>query len=185
MNSYNCSICKNQVNENDKFCPHCGAPVIANSPETKSIIHCPKCNHTNPENVSFCEKCGTSLTATGSSKNQKSGPQTFTSAGTYSGKMIKGKTSKSWKVLLYIILSIVIIGTIAIVIWFQHDPDAGEKLKTIAGGILVVVIFIFFVIRGYKKGRRRRGSGHEYDQGINDNDNDFSGDSSDDGGNDD
>lgn len=180
-----CKNCNNQVNENDKFCPHCGAPVFAGSPERKATIYCPKCNHENTNGATFCESCGTSLSATGSAKNENPGPQTFTSAGSYSGKMIKGKTSKSWKVLLYAILSVVIIGAIALIVWFQRDPDAGEKLKNIAGGILVASIFIFFVIRGNKKGRRRRGSGYEYDQGINDDDNDFSDDSSDDGGDDD
>lgn len=181
-----CNNCNNPVTENDKFCPHCGAPVIVDQPEKKDTIHCPKCNHENTKGAAFCEKCGTSLSATESNKNEKSGPQTFTSAGNYSGNMIKGKTPKSRKVLLYAILSVVIIGAIALIIWFQRDPDAGEKLTNTAGGILVATIFIFFVLRGNKKGRRRRGSGYEYDQGINhDDDNDYSDDSSDDGGDDD
>lgn len=185
MNSLSCSKCKKSVTDNDKFCPHCGSPVVADSPVEKTTIQCPKCNYENEEGAAFCEKCGASLSTTEAAQNENSGPQTFTSTGNYSGKMIKGKTSQSWKVLLYVILSVVIIGAIALIIWFQRDPEAGEELKNIAGGILVAVIFIFFVIRGNKKGKKRRRRGYEYDQGINDDDNDYDDDSSDDGGDDD
>jgi len=147
--------------------------------------NCPSCNHENPVSVTFCEKCGASLSATGSAKNEKSGPQTFTSTGTYSGKMTKGKTSRGWKRMRTAIIVIILAMVVAIAIWFAVDPDAGEKLKNIGGGILVAVIFIYFVVKGNRKGRRRRGSDYEYEQEINDDDNDYDDDSSDDGGGDD
>lgn len=183
MSQTQCPKCRNVIEPNDKFCPHCGAPVLAESQEKKSTTHCPKCNHENPDGAAFCEKCGASLAVSELSKNKKSGPQTYTSTGTYSGKMTKGKTSRGWKRMRTAIVVIILLLVVAIAIWFAVDPDAGEKLKNIGGGILVAAIFIFFVIRG-NKGKRKRGSGYEFEQGVN-HDDDYDDDFSDDGGDDD
>ncbi len=167
MNSKECSRCKNQVNANDKFCPHCGAPVVADTLNERATIHCPKCNHENPQGAAFCEKCGTSLTESGPAKKEQSSTKTFSSAGNYSGKMTKGKTSRGWKRMRTAIIVIIIALVVAIAVWFAVDPDAGEKLKNIAGGLLVAAIFIFFVLRGNRKKRKSR---DDYDYYENDDD---------------
>ena len=49
----NCYKCSTQIEENFKFCPHCGAIQIE--------INCPKCNYPNEPNSRFCQDCGTNL----------------------------------------------------------------------------------------------------------------------------
>jgi RNA polymerase subunit RPABC4/transcription elongation factor Spt4 len=183
MNSSHCKNCKKVVSENDKFCPHCGAPVVADSPKKNATIQCANCNHENPQGASFCEKCGVTLGESEPNQKEKSGPASFRSSGNYSGKMTKGKTSRGWKTLRNTLIIIVVLIVVAIGIWLIVDPKAIDKLKNIGGGILVAAIFIFFVIKGNKKGRKRRGSGYEFEQGVN-NDDDYD-DSSDDIGDDD
>lgn len=175
----NCSSCGKSVQVTDKFCPHCGNQVANQS--IKNV--CPKCNHENPSDASFCEKCGTSLkTEQDTRDSQKSEPAKIVSKGSYSGKMTKGKTSKGWKVLRNIIIAIIVLGIIALIVWFQVDPEAGEKLKTVAGGLLVVAIFIFFIYRSAKKGKKRIRRGYDDQDWNHDDDNDYD---SDDGGDDD
>jgi len=169
-----CVKCGKPVQASDKFCPHCGNPA---SVKTNKIV-CPKCYHENPEGASFCEKCGTSLKpGEVNQKAEQKDPNKIVSKGTYSRKMTKSK-SKFRKRLLWTIIVLVVIIAIALVIWFQVDPEAGEKLKTVGGGILIVVIFLYFVIKGNKKGKRKR----RYDNGdyYDNDDNDW-----DDGGDDD
>jgi uncharacterized membrane protein YvbJ len=175
----NCDKCGKAITPDDKFCPHCGAPQ---NQAPANLVNCPKCAHANLPTASFCEKCGSSLAEKAPADNQNKGPKTFASTGNYSGKMIKGKTSKSWKVLIYVILSVVVIGAIALVVWFQRDPAAGEKLKSFAGGLLIVAIFLFFVFRGKKGKRRIRRSGDDDQFDHDDDDHDYD---SDDGGDDD
>jgi len=179
MKSFNCVKCKQTLSEHDKFCPHCGAPIIFDSPVNKPISECPKCDHTNSENVSFCEKCGASLTATGSSKNQKSGPQTFSSAGNYSGKMIKGKNSKGWKIFKKIIIAVVLLGILAVIIWFQADPEAGRKLADAAMGTGFMIVFFFFGWL-FMRGKKWKTAGWDDDHYANvANDNDYDSDDDD------
>ena len=170
-----CNHCGKIVQPSDKFCSHCGGG-IESAPVT---VICPKCGFQNPENASFCQKCGASLTEKTAADNQKTGPKTFASTGNYSGKMVKGKTPKGWKIFRNAIIVLVLLGIIAIIIWFQVDPEAGTKLKNFAGGLLVMAIFIFFIYRSAKKGKGRRRSNDDYDWDHND-DNDFDNDSNDD-----
>ena len=164
-----CIKCGKTVQDADKFCPHCGSPQQNGSPKNS----CPTCNHQNPAEASFCEKCGAALKQNREERQQSQPgqPNKIVSKGSYSGKMVKGKTSKGWKVLRNIIIAIVILGVIAIIVWFQVDPDAGEKLKTFAGGLLVVAIFIFFIYRSAKKGKRRIRNNDDYDWDHNDDNN--------------
>ena len=48
-----CYSCKGLVDENMKFCPHCGSPL-----ESKI---CPKCGNKNAPGTKFCSECGTKL----------------------------------------------------------------------------------------------------------------------------
>ncbi len=148
-----CNKCKQPVEPGDKFCPHCGAPV---QQVPTAVQQCPKCNHENPANVSFCENCGTSLkaneaAAASSSKPRASDPKTFTSAGNYSGKMVKGKSSKSWKRLKTILLIIGVVAVIAFVIWYKTDPNAKETMGNILFGVVIMTIFGFFIWRKNRK----------------------------------
>ena len=154
MSTIKCSKCNKPVELSDKFCPHCGTPV---NQTTNEVQQCPKCKHENPESVSFCESCGTSLKAKEDSPAPRpehkkvNEPKTFTSAGNYSGTMVKGKTSKSWKVLKIIILIVGIIAVIAFVIWYKTDPNAKETLGNILFGLVVMAIFGFFIWRKNRK----------------------------------
>jgi uncharacterized membrane protein YvbJ len=147
-----CEKCGRPVDSSDKFCPHCGSAI-----ENQSIVYiCPKCMHKNPVTASFCEKCGASLTETESTENRKAGPQTFTSAGNYAGKMIKGKTPKGWRIFRTVLIAIVLLGVFALIIWFQEDPEAGKKLTDVLMGIGFMIVFFFFgwlFMRG-KKGKK-------------------------------
>ncbi|HDR53022.1 MAG TPA: zinc ribbon domain-containing protein [Mariniphaga anaerophila] len=177
MTAFHCNLCNSPLNENNKFCPHCGTPVSIQ--KTKDL--CPTCNHRNPAEESFCEKCGTPL-KTNLSNNQVSEKNTkkkFISKGSYSGKMVKGKTSKGWKIFRNTIIGIVLLGIIALIIWFQTDPEAGKKLTDVSMGVGFMIVFFFFgwlFMRG-KKGRK---SGWDDDHYTNVNDNDFDNDGDDD-----
>lgn len=190
MNTTNCIKCNQPIAVDDKFCPHCGASVK----ESKEQFQlCPKCNKENPIGVVFCENCGTSLkeikTASMSPPEPKTNePKTFTSAGNYSGTMVKGKTSKSWKVFKIIILIVGIIAVIAFIIWFKNDPDAKEKLGNILFGAVVMLIFGFFIWRKHRKMskaeiiKRKREANLDdlHDQDIDDDNGDWDDDASDD-----
>lgn len=151
MSSYKCPKCHNVVNETDKFCPDCG--LLLEKKETCDVA-CKNCNHKNESAASFCEKCGTSLNESSSKKqSEKQTFNTIQSEGNYSGTMVKGKTSKSWKVLKIILLIVGIIAVIAFVVWFNTDPDAKEKLGNILFGFVVMAIFAAVIWRKSKKGQ--------------------------------
>lgn len=173
-----CTKCGNSLQTSDKFCPHCGASKI-NAENSGNKRSCPSCNHENPVSATFCEKCGASLTEINSSQNQKSGPQTFTSAGTYSGKMVKGKTSKGWKVFKKIIIAFVLLGIVALIIWFQADPEAGRKLTDVLMGTVFMIVFFFFGWL-FMRGKKRKTTGWDDDHYANvANDNDYDSDDDD------
>jgi uncharacterized membrane protein YvbJ len=174
-----CKNCNNQVNDNDKFCPDCGAPVIFESQVYKSTVSCSKCNHENPGGAAFCEKCGASFSAAEPNKKEKSGPKNFSSTGTYSGKMIKGKTSKGWKVFKKIIIAFVLLGFVAVIIWFQVDPEAGRKLTDVLIGTVFMIVFFFFGWL-FMRGKKRKTAGWDDDHYANvANDNDYDSDDDD------
>jgi uncharacterized membrane protein YvbJ len=166
--SKSCEKCGKLVDSSDKFCPHCGNAITN---QTAASV-CLACNHQNQEGALYCEKCGASLTKNRPVENKKSGPQTFSSAGNYSGKMIKGKTSKGWKIFRNVIIGIVLLGIIALIVWFQVDPEAGKKLADVLTGIGFMLVFFFFgwlFMRG-KKGRKSDWDDDQYADVDNDND---------------
>lgn len=150
MSTISCSQCNQAVEGFDKFCPHCGSPITESSAD---IQKCVKCLHINPAGVSFCENCGISLEEKTSIPNAKINdePKTFKSNGNYSGTMVKSKTSKSWKIFKYIIITVVLVSVIAVVIWYKTDPDAKEKLGNILFGAIVMLIFAFLIWRKSRK----------------------------------
>jgi RNA polymerase subunit RPABC4/transcription elongation factor Spt4 len=48
-----CYNCQQNVNEDFKFCPHCGVKLTQ--------MECPKCGYINEPNSKFCQECGTKL----------------------------------------------------------------------------------------------------------------------------
>lgn len=52
--TFKCSECGEEINNNAKFCPKCGANF-------EDENECPKCNYINKDGAKFCEKCGTKL----------------------------------------------------------------------------------------------------------------------------
>jgi len=189
MNQLKCSKCYNPIESSDKFCPHCGAPVNESNGQ---VLQCPKCNHENPTGSVFCESCGTSLKGNDKApisppEPKKDEPKTFTSAGNYSGTMVKGKTSKAWKRFKIILLIVLIIALIAFVIWYKTDPNAKEIMGNVLFGGAIMLIFGFFIWRKNRnvskaeRIRRKREANLDdlYDQ-DNDDDNDFDDDDNDD-----
>ncbi len=172
MNPISCEQCGNSLSLENKFCPICGA---AKTDVLEKIITCSNCKHVNPLTASFCEKCGTQLSKSNADpKSKEKEPVTFRSRGDYSGEMIKSKTSRGWKIFRNIIIAIVLFGVLALIIWFQTDPDAGKKLTDALMGIGFMAVFFFvgwLFMRGKK---RRRGSNYDddYYSDVSDN-NDF------------
>ena len=172
MKPVSCVHCGTPLSNDDKFCSKCGTA------RTESLLvlkTCTKCSHQNPDNASFCEKCGNSLSENDSEKkvSDNKPPQKIVSKGSYSGKMIKGKTSRGWKIFRNILIIIVLLAIISLVIWFQGDPDAGKKLTDALMGIAFMAVFFFvgwLFMRG-KKGKGRS-SNDDYDW-DHDDDNDF------------
>lgn len=133
---------------------------------------CPSCNYPVDITDKFCPGCGVLLSQTKETETVGN-VKTITSSGSYSGKMMKGKTSRGWKFFRNVIISIILLGIIVLIIWFQVDPEAGKKLTDALMGIGFMAVFFFvgwLFMRG-KKGRR----GSNYDDYYSDvsDDNDF------------
>jgi len=130
---------------------------------------CFKCGNPVQASDKYCPYCGSPI------NNQKK----IVSKGSYSGKMIKGKTSKGWKIFRNTIIGIVLSGIIALIVWFQVDPEAGKKLTDVLMGIGFMLVFFFFGWL-FMRGKKRRKSGWDDDQYADvDNDNDYNSDDED------
>ena len=120
-------------------------------------IICDNCKRANEPANKFCSFCGTNLYDSKQENTQEptGSAKTIRSSGNYSGKMTRGKKSKAWKIFRNIIISLVLLGVLALVIWFQVDPDAGKKLTDVLMGIAFMAVFFFvgwLFMRG-KKGK--------------------------------
>lgn len=64
MDKVNCPFCGDQIDEESKFCPHCGSNVVnvkeksANAKEEVKIKHCQNCGMELSKEAKFCAKCG-------------------------------------------------------------------------------------------------------------------------------
>jgi len=61
VSNVNCPYCHTEVNEDAKFCPHCGANVeekLKEIQETKLATHCSNCGTELQEEAKFCASCG-------------------------------------------------------------------------------------------------------------------------------
>ena len=186
MITHICQNCQTQLVDDDKFCPQCGS---AQNQAPKKNKKCQNCNHENLLSAAFCENCGAPLSDEQVvNEPLQAEPNKIVSEGSYSGTMTKSK-SKFGKRLRYAIFIIVALGAVALIIWFQLDENAGEKLSNFAIGLLFVAVFVFFIFRAAKKGKykgRRRGFGggnrnddyddDNYDYNDDDNDDDDGGD---------
>ena len=145
-----------------------------------SIIICTNCNHTVEDSDKFCPHCGTPVQKKTDATTPSSGKttKTITSSGNYSGTISKGKGSRIRKTIRNIVIGIVLIGIIALVIWFQVDPEAGKKLINVAFGLGFMLVFAFFIYRAAKKGKYKGKRNYDpndddwLDDDKNDNDND-------------
>ena len=54
-----CISCNKEINDNVKFCRHCGAPQSQES--AYQTINCPKCGATTNATAKFCRSCGAQL----------------------------------------------------------------------------------------------------------------------------
>ena len=152
MSQIKCKNCHQNIDSSDKFCPHCGA-IVQQTTQEEHIL-CAACGHSNPPGSSFCEKCGASLKEnTTSTKSKKTPPKTLKSAGTYSGTMVKSKSSKSYKTFKIIFLVFLVIAVIAFIIWFNNDPEAKSKLFDVLFSVGFILIFVLIIWRKSKKGK--------------------------------
>ncbi len=150
-------------------------------------MKCNSCNTLISPDENFCPGCGISIKDQKlTSQTDPQGPKTISSAGAYSGTMIKSK-SKFWKRLKNSIIGFILAIVIALIVWFQVDPDAGKKLTNILVGLGLMAVFAFFIYRKAKKGkgRRRGGSFRRGNRSDDDRDDDQYDDDDDDGGDDD
>ena len=159
-------------------------------------MNCTNCKEQISEKENFCPHCGAPVKKENgdNTTETKTSSKTISSSGSYSGTMVKG--NKSRKIFRNIIIGIVIIGIVAMIVWFQVDPDAGEKLTNILVGLGLMAVFAFFIYQKSKKGKgRRRGrsfrGGNRNDDDRDDDqhdqydDDDYDDDDDDDGGDDD
>lgn len=174
MKSEKCPKCHNVVSNSDKFCPNCGTPINRN---TSSLLICDNCKHENQQGVSFCEKCGKPVNAESKVHQEvttSGDTKKIVSKGSYSGTMVKGKSSRGWKIFRKIVLVLVLLAILALIIWFQVDPDAGKKLTDVLMGIGFMMVFFFvgwLFMRG-KKGRKGDWDDDQYDDVADDDDDD-------------
>lgn len=186
MAKLNCSSCNSSISSTDKFCPDCGTAVQA---EVVNEKKCSKCGAAIPVDAVFCESCGTKLQTSDGQQTPNPEPKRIVAQGNYSGKLSTGH-SKLLTRLVIAGVSILVIAAIALIIWFQVDDNAGEKLKKAIELPLTVIIVLFalytFIFGKSKKRKRRRGGGG-YSDVADDNDDDYDddGDWGDDGGGDD
>lgn len=132
---------------------------------------CTSCQSAINLNDKFCPNCGDHIVENPVSSG-KPKIKTISSAGTYSGKIIKSKTSKTWKIIRNLIIVTIVSGIIALIIWFQVDPDAGKKLTDALLGIGFMAVF-FFVGWLFMRGKKGKKSDWDDDQyGDLDDDND-------------
>ena len=129
---------------------------------------CDRCKKSVSQTDKFCQNCGAPIQQKEPSKESSSdGPKTFVSKGNYSGKMVKGKTSSGRKIFRNITIALVLIGIIAIIIWYQTDPNAGEKLGNILFGAVVMVLFGTYIWWRNKKGKikasKKREANYDWD----------------------
>ena len=60
----NCPYCGDQIDEESKYCPHCGSNVVnikekpINTPEELKTKHCQNCGVELSKEAKFCAKCG-------------------------------------------------------------------------------------------------------------------------------
>ncbi len=173
MSQIKCTNCHQNIDSSDKFCPHCGAIVQQNSQEEH--ILCAACGYSNTSDSTFCEKCGASLKENpASAKSKKTSPKKLESTGTYSGSMVKSKSSKSYKIFKIILLVFLVIGVIAFIIWFNNDSKAKEKLFNVLFSAGFILIFVLIIWRKSKKGKiksaKQRAVNYDWDDLDKDND---------------
>ncbi|WP_372649043.1 zinc-ribbon domain-containing protein [Draconibacterium sp.] len=161
MSQNQCPKCRNVIEPNVKFCPHCGENLENNIVENLQNTACSQCGKMNNAEATFCEQCGSKLlTEQINQQSKKPEPHKIVSKGSYSGKMNTGK-SKLLKRLIIAAIIIVLVAVLATVIWFQVDDNAEEKLKEairIPGTIVIIGFAVYVAIFGKsKKGRSRGG----------------------------
>ncbi len=167
MSQIKCKNCHQNIDTSDKFCPHCGE-LVQNSVKEEGVT-CPKCGHLNPSRTSFCENCGSLISAKKSvTSDSKPELKTFKSEGSYSGSMVKSKSSKSYKTFKIILLVLLVIGGIAFVMWFNNDPDAKEKLINVLFSAGFILVFVLIIWRKSKKGKmissRKRKATYDWEE---------------------
>lgn len=125
-------------------------------------LKCAKCQSDLNHNDKFCPTCGnpTNLGSEDPIKEEKTGTNTISSTGTYSGTLVKGRKSKTFKILRNIIITAVVMAIMAVIIWFQVDPDAGKKVADV---FLGVIFMAFFFLVGWLFMRGKKGKSNNWD----------------------
>jgi len=54
----NCPFCGDKIDEDAKFCPHCGSDIAEKAQDVKDNKNCPNCGTELPIEAKFCASCG-------------------------------------------------------------------------------------------------------------------------------
>lgn len=140
-------------------------------------LKCAKCQSDLNRIDKFCPACGTptGLENEDPKMEEKTGTNTISSTGTYSGTLVKGRKSKAFKIFRNIIIAALVLAIIAVIIWFQVDPEAGKKVADVFLGVIFMAFFFlvgWFFMRGKKGKSNNWDDDHLNDVANDDDDND-------------
>lgn len=125
-------------------------------------LKCVQCQSDLSSKDKFCLACGnpTGFGSSDTEMEEKIRTKTVTSTGNYSGTLAKGKKPRAVKILRNLIIAAILVGIIAVIIWFQVDPEAGKKVADVFFG---VIFMTFFFLVGWLFMRGKKGKSNNWD----------------------
>ncbi len=152
-----CTKCGAEIAQGNQFCPKCGAPVAAETPQPAGgKVLCPKCGAENEGGNTFCAKCGAPLAAgaarTGSTINMDQNVAGLLCylVGWITGLVFYLIEKENKFIRFHAMQSIVVFGAWNVVmIVLSFIPVAGWILNTLLG-IAGLVLWIILMVKAYQ-----------------------------------